>query len=89
MKMVRALRKSNPSGMKSALARQPKAPVPAAPKTVGERVSSALIGVKGASLHPSQELEENPMTRLKLLIVSIFVLLPTSSSNSSFSSPRF
>ena len=36
---------------------------------VRERLSSALIGVKGASLHATQELEVNPMARLKLLIV--------------------
>lgn len=51
-----------------------------APKTTGERLSAAVLGVKGSLLpetHGSKAhpVDENPMYRLKLLIVSIQLLL--------------
>lgn len=71
IKMVRSFRRSSSSAIKSSLSRSANkaAPAPAQPKSLRERISSALIGVKGASLNASQEFEVNPMARLKLLIV--------------------
>lgn len=58
--------------MKSSMARSTLKfePTPVKPKNLRERLSAALIGVKGASLNASQEFEINPMARLKLLVVS-------------------
>ena len=69
--MVRSLRRSPSSSIKSSLARGASRTesAPATPKSLRERISSALIGVKGASLNASQEFEVNPMARLKLLVV--------------------
>lgn len=38
--------------------------------SLGERMFANVFGVKGSSLGPAQEFEENPMARLKLLLVS-------------------
>ncbi|GJE93713.1 3-hydroxy-3-methylglutaryl-coenzyme A reductase [Phanerochaete sordida] len=77
IKMVRSFRRSSSSAIKSSLARSANkaAPAPAQPKSLRERISSALIGVKGASLNASQEFEVNPMARLKLLILAAFLTL--------------
>jgi hypothetical protein len=50
-------------------------PASAVPRSLRERLSSALLGVKGASLNATQEFEINPMARLKLLIVSTTILV--------------
>jgi hypothetical protein len=39
------------------------------PKNLSERWFANVFGVKGSSLSPNQEFEENPMARLKLLMV--------------------
>ena len=72
--MVRSLSRSrsNSGVMKSALSRSTpikKTTEPESPKSFGERWSSALLGVKGSSLTRNYEFEENPMARLKLLLV--------------------
>ncbi len=73
--MVRSLSRSRSSSgthLKSAISRsapKPKDAELAAPKNLSERVYRALIGVKGSSLS-TNEFEENPMARLKLLLVS-------------------
>ena len=74
--MVRSMRRSSSSGIKSSMARSTFKPqaAPSEPKGLRERMSAALIGVKGASLNASQEFEVNPMARLKLLIVSALVM---------------
>ena len=49
-------------------------PAKDAPKNLGERMSAAVIGVKGSHLKEGtkmQEVEENPMARLKLLLVRV------------------
>ena len=46
-------------------------PLPQASKSFGERLFARVFGVKGSSLGPAQEFEENPMARLKLLLVSV------------------
>lgn len=48
-------------------------------KSPSERVKAALLGVKGSLLpetqgHKAHAVDENPMSRLKLLLVSIIVL---------------
>ena len=73
--MVRSISRSRSSSgvhLKSAIARPaPKIKdlEPAAPKNASERLSRVLFGVKGSSLSRN-EFEENPMARLKLLLVS-------------------
>lgn len=67
------------SGIRPALSKRPTANEPT-PKTTSERLSAAVLGVKGSLLpethgsktHPA---DENPMYRLKLLIVSVQLLL--------------
>ena len=52
--------------------------VPEAPQNLPQRVSNSVIGVKGSFLKDSkkvQEVEENPMARLKLLLVRSVVLV--------------
>ena len=44
-------------------------PVALPTQSVGERLFANVFGVKGSSLGPAQEFEENPMARLKLLLV--------------------
>lgn len=48
-----------------------KAAEPMQPKTLSEKWFVNVFGVKGSSLSPSKEFEENPMARLKLLLVSV------------------
>lgn len=70
--MVRALSRSRPNSgvsMKSAMTR-PEPKTEDVSKSLGERLSAYVLGVKGSSL-ASQEFGENPMARLKLLLVSI------------------
>ena len=71
--MVRALSRSRSNSgthMKSALARSPtKEAQPIKPKSLSERLSNTLLGVKGSSLSRTYDFDENPMTRLKLLLV--------------------
>ncbi|KAJ3537939.1 hypothetical protein NM688_g6593 [Phlebia brevispora] len=80
IKMVRALNRSrSPSGthLKSAIARptpKPKDAEPPAPKSLSERLSRAVFGIKGASLSRT-EFDENPMARLKLLLIASFLTL--------------
>ena len=48
-----------------------------APKNLGSRMSASVIGVKGSLLKEGstmQEVEENPMARLKLLLVRLHSL---------------
>ena len=45
---------------------------PASPKSLSERLSNALLGVKGSSLTKNYDFDENPMSRLKLLLVRCF-----------------
>lgn len=80
--MVRSLRRrSSSSSIKSSLSRSSKKDTASsAPKSLRERLSSALLGVKGASLKTSDEFDVNPMARLKLLIVSLLVVSGASSS---------
>ena len=61
--------------MKSALTRSTATAskeAPITPKGLSERLSNALLGVKGSSLTRTYDFEENPMTRLKLLLVRRF-----------------
>ena len=71
--MVRAISRSRSnSGPKSAMAKtEVKAAEPMQPKTLSEKWFANVFGVKGSSLSPSKEFEENPMARLKLLLVSV------------------
>ncbi|KAI0827168.1 3-hydroxy-3-methylglutaryl-coenzyme A reductase [Trametes gibbosa] len=50
---------------------------PEAPKNLRERVSNSVIGVKGSLLKdgPSMDEVENPMARLKLLLIASFLTL--------------
>lgn len=62
--------------MKSAMAKAEVAAVETMqPKNVSERMFANVFGVKGSSLSPSKEFEENPMARLKLLMVSEICLV--------------
>ncbi|KAH9913104.1 uncharacterized protein B0H18DRAFT_1088202 [Fomitopsis serialis] len=66
-------------GIRPALSKRPTANAPT-PKTTGERLSAAVLGVKGSLLpetpggkvHPA---DENPMYRLKLLLIASFLTL--------------
>lgn len=92
IKMVRAFSKSRvstpaptspvlkPTILKSSPLARPQPPVERPPAGFAEKLSSALLGVKGSLLKDGEhgsvssrsrrrELEENPMARLKLLIV--------------------
>ncbi|KAI0701990.1 3-hydroxy-3-methylglutaryl-coenzyme A reductase [Cytidiella melzeri] len=79
IKMVRAMSRSRSSSgvsVKSAMAKAEVAAVETMqPKNVSERWFATVFGVKGSSLSPSQEFEENPMARLKLLIIASFLTL--------------
>ncbi|KAI0790504.1 3-hydroxy-3-methylglutaryl-coenzyme A reductase [Abortiporus biennis] len=86
IKMVRALSKSQASTppsptIKPALSKPKPQPEVKKPQTFSERISDAVIGVKGSLLkdesggRTTKELEENPMARLKLLIIASFVTL--------------
>ncbi|TFY54330.1 hypothetical protein EVJ58_g8927 [Rhodofomes roseus] len=67
------------SGIRPALSKRPATNGPT-PKTAGERLSAAVLGVKGSLLpethggkaHPA---DENPMYRLKLLLIASFLTL--------------
>ncbi|KZT70396.1 hypothetical protein DAEQUDRAFT_725287 [Daedalea quercina L-15889] len=69
----------NGSGIRPALSKRPTANAPT-PKTTSERLSAAVLGVKGSLLpethgnkaHPA---DENPMYRLKLLLIASFLTL--------------
>ncbi len=71
--MVREIsrsRSSSGSNMKSAMAKaEVKAVETMQPKNLSEKWFANIFGVKGSSLSPSKEFEENPMARLKLLLV--------------------
>ncbi|THH00709.1 hypothetical protein EW026_g1843 [Hermanssonia centrifuga] len=76
IKMVRALSRSRPNSgvsMKSAMTR-PEPKTEDVSKSLGERLSAYVLGVKGSSL-ASQEFGENPMARLKLLLIASFLTL--------------
>lgn len=86
MKQVRQMNRSRSNsvvqtagGIRPALSKRPSANEPT-PKTTSERLSAAVLGVKGSLLpetHGSKAhpVDENPMYRLKLLIVSVPLLL--------------
>ncbi|KAI0074986.1 hypothetical protein K474DRAFT_1647253 [Panus rudis PR-1116 ss-1] len=79
--------RSKNTPLKSSMSR-PQTPRPEPQKTFGEKVSTALLGDKGSSLlnkanesegeklkRRREELEENPMARLKLLVIASFLTL--------------
>ncbi|KAI0073223.1 hypothetical protein K474DRAFT_234668 [Panus rudis PR-1116 ss-1] len=79
--------RSKNAPLKSSMSR-PQTPRPEPQKTFGEKVSTALLGDKGSLLlnkanesegeklkRRREEWEENPMARLKLLVVSFSLVL--------------
>ncbi|OBZ77371.1 3-hydroxy-3-methylglutaryl-coenzyme A reductase [Grifola frondosa] len=75
---------ANGTAVRSALSRpsaKVQTPSPAAPKKLRDRISSAILGVKGSFLRDEQggskvqAIEENPMARLKLLLIASFLTL--------------
>lgn len=60
--------KTTKSALTNASALKPEA-LPLPSTRVSERLFANVFGVKGSSLRPAQEFEENPMARLKLLLV--------------------
>ncbi|KAI0341378.1 hypothetical protein BDW22DRAFT_1408044 [Trametopsis cervina] len=79
IKMVRAMsrsRSNSSTNIRSAMAKAEVAAVETMqPKNLSERWFASVFGVKGSSLSPSKEFEENPMARLKLLLIASFMTL--------------
>ncbi|KAI0089002.1 hydroxymethylglutaryl-coenzyme A reductase-domain-containing protein [Irpex rosettiformis] len=79
IKMVRAISRSRTNSgqnIKSAMAKAEVKPVETMqPKNLSEKWFANVFGVKGSSLSPSKEFEENPMARLKLLLIASFLTL--------------
>ncbi|KAI0945632.1 hypothetical protein AcW1_001808 [Taiwanofungus camphoratus] len=88
VKLVRAMSRSRspsivtPSGnvVRTALAKPTSKPDLSAHKTWSERLSAAVLGVKGSLLPDAQGgkayvADENPMTRLKLLLLASFLTM--------------
>ncbi|OCH91254.1 3-hydroxy-3-methylglutaryl-coenzyme A reductase [Obba rivulosa] len=72
---------ANGTAVRSALARPAakKAEEPAESKSLSNRISTAVLGVKGSVIRDAQSkahsVEENPMGRLKLLLIASFMTL--------------